>query len=389
MDRSGSSAGDVALPPRSEGPDPEVERLRFRNSTKTFAALRRLEIPIIAGNQRALRGCGLRPGLPLRRRAGIDCRPRSGRLRQARRARGSGRLLGNPSHQWPAQGDGHDVHGALHGCRGGPRCGGHKLPGRRGGLRGQAERRRRGDRGRAADRTAGGEGAGVQNGVPGLRERARAVRQGDPARLAVGGLRGGRAGVSSEARAALHRVFGGRVRFRTCRSRDGLTQPNRRASVSPRPRRSRSGPHHERRSGGARSWSAMSCAGCWRARITRSATRVGTRSRDSRSRSVLSKDAIAPHRGSPDRPRAQVRRGRPSRRRRPGSARRSSRCTDCSRTRRGRPPVRCPLRRRCLRAATWSRRRRARRERSSPRAAGLRCSSRRQVSRPGPIPLTI
>ena len=49
MDMSGSSAGDVALPPRSEGPDPEFERLRFRNSTKTFAALRRLEIPIIAG----------------------------------------------------------------------------------------------------------------------------------------------------------------------------------------------------------------------------------------------------------------------------------------------------------------------------------------------------
>ncbi len=48
MDMSGG-ARNVAEPPKGDGPDPEFARLRFRHSINTFTALRRLEIPVIAG----------------------------------------------------------------------------------------------------------------------------------------------------------------------------------------------------------------------------------------------------------------------------------------------------------------------------------------------------
>ena len=42
-------AEGVEPPPRGDGPDPEWQRLNFRAETKTFAALRRLDVPVIAG----------------------------------------------------------------------------------------------------------------------------------------------------------------------------------------------------------------------------------------------------------------------------------------------------------------------------------------------------
>jgi enoyl-CoA hydratase/carnithine racemase len=51
MDHRGAARDDDddAPTPSSTGPDAEGERLNFRNETKTFAALRRLDIPVIAG----------------------------------------------------------------------------------------------------------------------------------------------------------------------------------------------------------------------------------------------------------------------------------------------------------------------------------------------------
>jgi enoyl-CoA hydratase/carnithine racemase len=50
MDHRGAARDDDdASPAASDRPDPEGERLNFRNETLTFTALRRLDIPVIAG----------------------------------------------------------------------------------------------------------------------------------------------------------------------------------------------------------------------------------------------------------------------------------------------------------------------------------------------------
>ena len=139
MDHAGAGRGQTDFWDRNPDPlvgspapqghvDNEGGRLNFRYETKTFAELRRLDIPVIAG----VNGACVGAGFDMACLADLAVASTNARYQVAYVKRGLYADLGgfwaiSQDHRL-AQGDGDDVHGALHERGGGARCGREQLP---------------------------------------------------------------------------------------------------------------------------------------------------------------------------------------------------------------------------------------------------------------------